>query len=99
MDFSVAYYGHKILESIVDIECTLSQWTDYGLPMIDNSLLRIANTPETECFVQAEIKAIKEGLEYKETKDYKGYVNKNGQMHGVGIKIHHLGGLYIGEFY
>ncbi len=32
--------------------------------MIDKSLLKVANTPETEFLVQAELKAINKGLEY-----------------------------------
>jgi hypothetical protein len=44
----------------------LAKSTDYGLPMIDRSLLRVANTPHTEFLLQAELKAIQEGLYYKE---------------------------------
>jgi hypothetical protein len=34
--------------------------------MIDKSLLKVANTDDTEFLVQAELKAIKQGLQYKE---------------------------------
>jgi hypothetical protein len=51
--------------------------------MIDKSLLRVAITPETQFLLQGELKAISQGLEYKEIEvmggtkynDYKGYVN------------------------
>jgi hypothetical protein len=38
--------------------------------MIDESLLRVANTPDTHFLLQAELKAIKKGLQYKE-EEYK----------------------------
>ena len=52
----------------------LAKSTDYGLPMIDRSLLRVANTPHTEFLLQAELKAIQEGLQYKE-RDDKGIIS------------------------
>ena len=59
-EYSTANSTHKILEQIVDIKCEIT--TDNGLPMIDQSLLRVANTPETLFLLQAELKAIKQGL-------------------------------------
>jgi hypothetical protein len=58
--------------------------------MIDESELKVANTPDTHFLLQAELKAIQQGLEYREEefKDgtkYKGYVNKDGLPEGVGI--------------
>jgi len=44
----------------------LAKSTEYGLPLIDLSLLRVANTPDTEFLLQAELKAIQAGLQYKE---------------------------------
>jgi hypothetical protein len=48
--------------------------------MIDKSLLRVANTPDTDFLLQAELKAIKQGLQYTEIESkrgrkYKGYVS------------------------
>jgi hypothetical protein len=52
--------------------------------MIDRSLLRVANTPHTQFLLQAELKAIQDGLQYKEREEinsegknltFKGYVN------------------------
>ena len=60
--------------------------------MTDPSLLRVATTPTTEFLLQAELRAIQQGLEYTEKqvdKDvtYKGYVDKDGRKEGVGIII------------
>ncbi len=48
--------------------------------MIDESKLKVANTPDTHFLRQAELKAIKQGLEYEEVEyesgnRYKGYVS------------------------
>jgi hypothetical protein len=66
----------------------LAKSTDYGLPMTDPSVLRVANTPETKFLIQAELRAIQQGLKYIEKEnDYYGYVNQHGQYEGVGIYI------------
>jgi hypothetical protein len=68
---------------------------DYGLQVTDPSLLRVATTPTTQFLLQAELRAIQQGLQYTEnvTKDitYKGYVDKDGNKEGVGIRIHTSG--------
>jgi hypothetical protein len=68
----------------------LGKSTDYGLS--GDFVLKVANTDDTNFLVQAEIKAIKQGLQYKEKEydngsRYKGYLNKDGQREGVGILI------------
>jgi hypothetical protein len=65
---------------------------DYGLTLTDESVLRVANIPNTQYLLQAELKAIDQGLEYrkinfKDEGKYAGYVNKDGQREGVGILI------------
>ncbi len=65
-NYATAVTAHKVLEQIVVIQCTLANYCDYGLPMIDKSLLRVANTEDTEFLVQAELNAIKQGLKYKQ---------------------------------
>ncbi len=65
---------------------------DYGLTVTDPSILRVANTPNTQFLQQPELKAIQQGLQYKEIKfneefTYKGYVNEDGDWEGVGIRI------------
>ena len=62
---------------------------DYGLAVTDQSLIRVAKTPYT-FLLQAELRAINSGLEYREIKYpsgniYTGYVNKDGKGEGVGI--------------
>ena len=57
--------------------------------MTDPSLLRVATTPSTQFLLQAELRAIQQGLQYTEIQadevTYKGYVDKDGQREGVGI--------------
>jgi hypothetical protein len=97
-DYSTAGRAHKVLEQIVEIQCLLAKSTDYGLS--GESVLRVANTPDTEFLVQAELNtlkkvkgffSLKKGLKYKEKEyegfSYKGYLNKDGQKEGVGILI------------
>ena len=57
-DFSTAVSAHKVLEQIIEVQCTLAKSCDYGLPMIDKSFLIVANTEDTEFLVQGELKAI-----------------------------------------
>jgi hypothetical protein len=40
----------------------LAKLTDYGLAVIDNSAIKVANTPNTKFLLQAEIRSIQEGL-------------------------------------
>ena len=70
----------------------LSKSTDYGLTVSNPSLLRVATTPTTQFLLQAELRAIQQGLQYTEIQvdeklTYKGYVDKDGQREGVGIRI------------
>ena len=56
--------------------------------MIDETKLKVANTPDTHFLLQAELKAIQQGLKYKEKEGksgskYKGYVNQDGKFEGV----------------
>ena len=90
-NYTTAVTYHKVLEQIVVIQCSLAKWSDYGLAMIDKSLLRVANTEDTEFLVQAELNAIKQGLQFKQIEydngaKYYGYVNQQGQREGVGIR-------------
>jgi hypothetical protein len=64
--YSTADSAHKLLEQVVEIQFVLTISTDYGLPMIDESKLKVANTPDTHFLLQAELKAIKEGLKHTE---------------------------------
>jgi hypothetical protein len=58
----------------------LAKSTDHGLTVTDPSLLRVANIPNTQFLLQAELRAIQNGLQYKEIKYsdgdiYNGYVD------------------------
>jgi hypothetical protein len=44
----------------------LAKSTDYGLPMADPSVLRVANTPVSKFLIQADLRAIHQGLKYIE---------------------------------
>ena len=96
--YETAANAHKVLEQIVEIQCLLAKSTDFGLS--GESVLRVANTPETKFLEQAELNtlknvkgffSLKKGLKYKEKEfdlySYKGYLNKDGQREGVGILI------------
>jgi hypothetical protein len=76
---------------------------DYGLTLADESLLRVANTPNTQFLLQGELRAIHQRLQYKERKNpngiYAGYVNKDEEKEGVGIAIVTDGLKYIGEWH
>ena len=65
---------------------------DYGFTVTDESLLRVANSHNTQFLLQAELRAIHQGLEYREiqlNQDLKhhGYVDQNGLPEGVGMRI------------
>jgi hypothetical protein len=56
-----------VLEQVIEIQCMLAKSTDdYELTVTDPSLLRVAYTPNTQFLLQAELRAIKNGLKYKE---------------------------------
>ena len=93
-NYSTAMSGHLVLEQVVEIQCMLAKSTDdYGLPLTDQSLLRVANTPNTQFLLQAELRAIHQGLQYKEIEKNKygnrfiGYLNKDDLAEGPGILI------------
>ena len=70
--------------------------------MTDPSLIRVANTPNTQFLLQAELRAIQNGLQYGELKFtnaiYNGYV-KNGKREGVGITTTTSGQKEIAEYH
>jgi hypothetical protein len=57
-DYSTALSSHLVLEQVIEIQCMLAKSTDYGLTVTDESLLRVANTPNTKFLLQAELRAI-----------------------------------------
>jgi hypothetical protein len=69
-DYPTAMCAHLVLEQVIEIQCMLAKSTDYGLAVTDPSLLRVANTPNTQFLLQAELRAIQNGLQYKEIQIY-----------------------------
>jgi hypothetical protein len=81
----------------------LAKSTDYGLSVTDLSLIRVANTPNTQFLLQAELRAIQNGLQYGQItypsgNIYNGY-SKDGLCEGVGIKTWKDGQKDIAEFH
>ena len=81
----------------------LTKSTDYGLTVTDPSLLRVANTPNTQFLLQAELRAIQNGLQYGKIKNssglYNGYFIKDGKREGVGITTSAPRQKDIGEYH
>ena len=77
--YSTAVSAHKVLEQIVETKCMLAKSSRYGLSGEYVTLFRVAKPPDTHFLMQAEIKAIKQGLIYYEEENnrysYKGYFN------------------------
>jgi hypothetical protein len=102
-DYPAAMTAHLVLEQVIEIKCMLAKSTDYGLTVTDPSLIRVANTPNTQFLLQAELRAIHNGLQYKEEEDedgvtYNGYF-KDGNFEGVGILTSQDGNKIIREFH
>jgi serine/threonine protein kinase len=92
-NYSTAMRAHMVLEQVIEIQCMLAKSTDdYGLTVTDPSLLRVANTStSTDFLLQSELRAIQLGLKYIEIQykegTYKGYLDKDDQREGVGIRV------------
>jgi hypothetical protein len=102
-NYSTAMSTHLVLEQVIEIQCMLAKSTDdYGLTVTDPSLLRVANTPNTQFLLQAELRAIQSGLQYGQIKYdngiYNGFV-KDGKKEGVGILTFTNGEKHIAEFH
>jgi hypothetical protein len=57
-DYPTAMTAHLVLEQVIEIQCMLAKSTDYGLTVTDPFLIRVANTPNTQFLLQAELRAI-----------------------------------------
>jgi hypothetical protein len=88
--------AHLLLEDIILRKLDSIKKPHYGLSLRPGTVLKIANTPETEFLLQSELLAISHKLEYKEcikgvsvisgrSFTYRGYVNVDGLREGVGI--------------
>jgi hypothetical protein len=95
-NYKTSTAAHKRLEKIIKRRCERVMKIDYGLKVLPDTILRIANIEEFQWLLQPELKAIKDGLKYVEDDDnyygdeyctYRGYINAKGQRQGVGIVI------------
>jgi serine/threonine protein kinase len=57
-NYLTAMTAHLLLEQVIEILCMLAKSTDYALTMTNPSLIRVANTPNTQFLLQAELRAI-----------------------------------------
>ena len=106
-DYKTSRAAHQRLEIIMKREFEKMKKIDYGLQLLPDTILHIANDEEFQCLLQPELKAIKDGLIYVEDKHcvydgdegkYRGYLNAQGQRQGVGI-VNHYNGKHIGEWH
>ena len=67
-DSFTSHAAHQHLEKILKRKCEEAKIIDYGLQILPDTVLRIANTEEFHWLLQPELKAIKDGLEYVEDK-------------------------------
>ena len=93
-NYKTSKAAHQRLEIIMKRECERAMKIDYGLHMLPDTILHIANDEQFQWLLQPELKAIKDGLIYVEDKacvyerkkcKYRGYLNAQGQLQGVGI--------------
>jgi hypothetical protein len=83
-NYKTSRAAHHRLEMIMKRECERVMTIDYGLQMLPDTILRIANAENFQWLLQPELKAITDGLIYVEEKDcyynmkkfkYRGYLN------------------------
>ena len=90
-NYKTSRAAHQRLEQIMKKECEKATKVDYGLQMLPETLLQIADDESIEWLLQPELKAIQDGLTYVSWKEerghrrYRGYLNAQGQKQGVGI--------------
>ena len=89
-NYNISQAAHQRLENIMMRNCDRVIRIDYGLKILPDTVLHIANSNEFRWLLQPELKAIKNGLKYcskdiQNYRGYRGYVNEQGQSQGVGI--------------
>jgi hypothetical protein len=65
-NYKTSRAAHQRLEKIIKKECKKAMEIDYGLQILPNTVLHIANEEEFQWLLQPELKAIKDGLTYGE---------------------------------
>ena len=85
--YATSEQAHLFLEKVIEIQWIIVRTPYYGL-VLEKSVLRIANTEESEFLMQSELKAINDGLQFCEQKKierpwamgvYRGYINEQGE--------------------
>ena len=87
--YSTSEKAHMVLEKVIEIQWIIARTPFYNLAVpLDKSVLRIANTEESEFLMQSELKAINDGLQFCEGINeefngqkyvYRGYINEKGE--------------------
>ena len=77
-NYKTSKAAYKRLEKIIKKECENAKKIDYGLQMLPDTVIRVAED-EYHWLIQPELKAIKDGLKYVHKEGYQGYVNAIGQ--------------------
>ena len=76
---------------------------DYGFKYLPDTILRIADTEDYSWLIQPELKAISDGLRYveegRQNYFYRGYINRERQAEGVGMKRFHDDQIILGEYH
>ena len=73
-NYKTSRAAHQRLHQIMKRECEKATIIDYGLEILPDTVLHIANLEGLEMFLQAELKAIKDGCKYIENSpEYKLY--------------------------
>ncbi len=92
-NYETSIVAHRLLEKLVMRKCNRAKTIDYWLRLFPSTLLRIAKTEEFRWLLQAELRAIKDGLKFIDKEStgkfskysYRGYLNEHGRLQGVGI--------------
>ena len=90
-NYKTSRSAHLLLEKIVVKKCEEATTTNYGLTMLPDTVLKVANTELTKFLLQAELLAIKNGLKFVEKSRYTGYINSNNCFEGVGVFLYDFG--------
>jgi len=87
--YSTSEKAHMVLEKVIEIQWIIARNPFYNFAVpLDKSVLRIANTEESEFLMQSELKAINDGLQFCEQRKferpwikgvYQGYINEQGE--------------------
>ena len=81
-NYKTSQAAHQRLEKIVMRECKrVTTNINYGLKILPDTVLHIANSKEFHWLLQPELKAIKDGLNFQEKEVSEKYEDENGEEH------------------